>query len=604
MCPIRQRTPIAALSLLVASSIAGAQTTPEVRLRPAPVPTFSDVRLLKAKGFIEALTTTFEQQVNPVLSARSLAELAALVCAIDKPLAGSLFEKAGQRLRTAETEVLSGNAKAIAEATAVSVRASHIACDPSSSELRKSNAADQSASLGANVGAALKLAAADAKQAMEIAAAPAASAAQLSRMELEHFLSLLIKLRSDNAAGADALFASALASLSSSVVGDTATRLSILGNYPFSSAYVADQPSRRQGGFVKVSVGGTLVYDITAERVDIPFSVTEAYLRTSAALLARPADSEPTGVRFALAVQLEEKARRLLPELLPSFAMIRSSAAATLSQADVQDTSNLGRTSSDFEKSVSAADPNDFTPERRDEAWLSIFASRVRREDLGGAKDAASKIGDRLVRDKLQEIVLYENAMQSLSKGELDLASAYLEQLTPGLRKAAASLDFAQQLLNRDVVRAGEVLRSVVPQIQNLPPRERASLSLVTVALFAKLDTEFTMTALQHAVNDLNEADKLANSNDRSPPRTGAGLKVVHQPWGFEEYVSVGTVTRSFAIRFRGLPSISLPGIVPLLGREDDLDLLQSTLMTLHSESRRNEALLGLARIHLRNLKR
>jgi len=201
--------------------------------------------------------------------------------------------------------------------------------------------------------------------------------------------SLLILLRLKDEAAANALFLRTLEQLSAQPSLDADALLSI-GTYVFTSpAFNHNDPTVPPDITRVVGVGHHLVYDITADRPNVPREMVRAYLSFAARVLART--GAPPAERpklYAAAHLLIPKAQRHAPELVQPLMLARQQLVSDVPPELTQEAAYAN-----FKAPVSK-EPDEAVREiekersagRRDEQYLILISDLWRRADFERAR--------------------------------------------------------------------------------------------------------------------------------------------------------------------------------------------------------------------------
>lgn len=393
-----------------------------------------------------------------------------------------------------------------------------------------------------------------------------------------HSLLLLLRLKDEKAA--NALFLKALEQLLAqpTVSADT---LLMLGTYIFTSPGFDPRDSSIPPDMTKmVGVGRLLVYDITADRPNIPPALVRAYLETAAKIVARqiPADSRPAF--YAAARLLLPKTLKFAPDLTQPIAMAMQALAQDVPQELTVDASyanfevaapkELSETIKEIEKEKSE--------QRRNERYLILVADLWRRSDFAGARSLNAKISDPEAGSRLKTLIDFQEAAEKLGKRKgLEEAQGIARKLPKGIEDALLWLGIARALARtRDLQRSTEAINEALEAAARVNDARRPYLLLSAAGQLAQLDPARARTTLAEAVRQINA---------QAPAALAA--------MSWEQRVDTGRMWRSFPLKVTGV-ELSFRETLPPLIKLDSEGIIEA-VKGLTDERQRATALLAVA---------
>jgi hypothetical protein len=354
--------------------------------------------------------------------------------------------------------------------------------------------------------------------------------------------SLLIMLRLKDEKAANALFLKTLDQLLAQPIVSADTLLS-LGTYIFTSPEFDPQDTSIAPDMTRlVGVGRILVYDITADRPNIPREIVHAYLEVAAKILTRqiPVTSRPS--YYAAARLLLPKTAKFAPELTQTIAVVMQSLIAdvppdiTLDSAyanfEVAAAKELSETIKDIEKEKNE--------QRRDERYFVLLADLWRRADFVGARALNAKISDTDVQSELATLIDFKEAANKLERRQgVGAAEEIARKLPKGIERAMLWLGIARARAKAgEAQRAIEALNAALESASNLRDARRPYLTLTAASQLAQLDPMRAQSTLAEAIRQFNA-------------QTSESLIAV----SWEQRVETGRMWRYFPLKVAGVES-------------------------------------------------
>jgi hypothetical protein len=367
--------------------------------------------------------------------------------------------------------------------------------------------------------------------------------------------SLLILLRLKDERAANALFLKTLDQLLIQPVVTADTLLS-LGTYIFTSPeFDPNDTSIAPDTTRVVGVGRLLVYDITADRPNIPREIVTAYLRVAVKILARqiPANERPS--YYAAARLLLPKTVKFAPELTQTIAVIMQGLTTdvptdlTLDSAyanfEVTAPKEASETIKDIEKEKSE--------QRRNERYFVLASDMWLRSDFVNARSLNARISDKEANADLKTLIDFKEASEKLERRkEISEAEEITRKLPKGTERALLWLGIARARAKaRESQRSTEAINEVLEAALSVNDARRPYLTLSAASQLAQVDPPRSHTLLVEAVRQLNgqDTESLASVS-------------------WERRVETGRLWRSFPLKVAGVET-DFRQTLPILMKAD-----------------------------------
>jgi hypothetical protein len=531
--------------------------------------------VLRVSGFSEELLALNNVQIK----AQALARLADLLWKEDEPQARRLLSKAldlsapQSGATAAETQELGRARRAILNIIARrDVAWAKRVIDADSADRTNEGRADERMSTNFNAAYDLLKTAPD--KSIEFAER------SLRGGVPEGIHSLLILLRLKDEKAANTLFLKSLEQLLAQPAV-SADALLELGTYIFTSPGFDPNDSSIPPDMTRVvGVGRLLVYDITADRPNIPPPLVRAYLETAAKILTRPIPADSRAGFYAAAHLLLPKTLKFAPELTQPIASAMQALAQDVPQELTLDASyanfeaaprqELSETIKDIEKEKSE--------QRRNERYLVLIADLWRRSDFAGARALNAKISDPEASAQLKTLIDFQEAAEKLGRRkELNEAQETARKMPKGIESALLWLGIARALARAgDLQRATEAINAALGAAASVGDARRPYLMLNAAGQLAQLDAQRARTTLAEAVRQINA-------------QTPASLAAI----SWEQRVETGRMWRSFPVKVAGVETSFRETLPPLI-KLDSEGIVQA-VKALTDERQRATALLAVA---------
>lgn len=397
----------------------------------------------------------------------------------------------------------------------------------------------------------------------------------------EGLYSLLLLLRQKDERAANALFLKALERLQAQPVVD-ADSLLLLGTYVFTSpTFNPNDPATPPDIVRVVGVGRYLVYDITADRPNVPREVVRSYLAVAARILLRTnlaPDERPK--MYAAAYLLLPKTERYAPELSQTVISAMQQLVSDVPPELTRDAAyanfkaNLNR---DIDDSLKAIE-KERSAQKRDEQYLILIADLWRQPDLARARSLNAKISDDETRASLATLIDFKEAAERLARekdaGALEEA---VRKLPRGTEQALLWLGLARaQAEAGQSQRASNSLDEALQTARGLNDARAPFIILGAAGQLAKSYPPSAEAALVEAVRLFNA----------QPPEL-----VAQVTW--ERRVETGLIARDFPLTVKGVDLSFRQSFSALAGTNPDVVIEASR--KLNDERLLASALLAIA---------
>lgn len=397
----------------------------------------------------------------------------------------------------------------------------------------------------------------------------------------EGLYSLLLLLRQKDERAANALFLKALDRLQAQPVVD-ADSLLLLGTYVFTSPTLNPNDPAAPPDIVRVvGVDRYLVYDITADRPNVPREVVRAYLAAAARILLRTnlAQAERPKM-YAAARLLLPKTERYAPELSQSMILAMQQLVSDVPPELMRDAAyanfkaNLSR---DLDDSLKAIE-KEGSARKRDEQYLILIADLWRQPDLARARTLNAKISDDETRASLTTLIDFKEAVERLAREKDAGASEELVRKLPrGVEQALLWLGLARaQAEAGQPQRASESLNEALQAACRLNDARGPFIILGAAGQLAKLYPPSAEASLVEAVRLFNA----------QPPEAVAQVS-------WEQRVEAGLIARDFPLAVKGV-DLSFRQSFSALAKTNP-DVIIEASRKLDNERLRASALLAIA---------
>ncbi len=391
-------------------------------------------------------------------------------------------------------------------------------------------------------------------------------------------LDLFRRFRELDATKADQLFSQLIRQIERQ--GDiSADDLLTIGNYLFTGRPPNPEPEERIL-ITPVYVGSVAFHaDISYDRPGRSPELVDAYLRSSVAILTRPAPSEAILLtNRAAAFLLLPKARRFAPDLVPILSNLSS-------VIDPKRTNSVEARSSAPEpvgpqslESVMETLDTIKDPTRKDEYCLRAIWSFYIAADFESASALTNRMGSAEIREQLSSLISIGRAINSLQKGDLDSARLQTRRLHPGKERSFLWFAIAARMLDKGDVQNGKIaIDNGLVDARRTDGSVKASLLLLGTELTSGIDFAAGSNLLSEALTVINTFDSDLN-----------------EPLRFEKFVrvKVGSQSATFSTDVSGFKSGTVRGAfkVPL---SRDPNGAISLILQLKNEYVRSSALLA-----------
>jgi hypothetical protein len=558
-----------------------------VMAQPKPDPADVKFRRSEALNYAHALGDRFQKFHDVLVAADALTALGGAVCRYDRAYAETLFNKAANTLSAAWPKTGSGVAKYSAARSSLIARTA--SCDPAmAKKLNASVNTDSAAQRTAAIQSALTALKDDPQAAASLVADAAVSA--LTQNDLRSFIKLLFRLRAKGATQqADNLFLSRVAFIASMTTFEP-FNFAILGNYLFG-------PPGQATGMQFNFVAGIPTTSLFGDRPGMNPQVVRTYIETAVALLSRPwldIASDPTdeqgnipspnnsSSRYILAYQLSPKAQEFEPALVPLFQSILGQLASNVPSAIANPDSygKLSRTLQDGDASQEQSLSDSGDPARQDDLALNLMSRLWGKSDINRMRDVLSKIHDSDLKGKLDALVTYVEASQSIADSQ-QTAARLASSLPAGAKRALLNLRLAE-ISKSDAFVARQFLGALVRDVHEIAVSVRGDLLLGAARLMAPMDFSYACRMLVDVVDFFNEFDSK-----------------VEKSVGWDETVESRGLSESFNLLVVGGESaVDIKESITQLAAIDP-GRVEHALELLHDEKRQAAALSLVAGVRL-----
>jgi hypothetical protein len=343
--------------------------------------------------------------------------------------------------------------------------------------------------------------------------------------------------------------------------------------------------AERQDFQIMQNIGGVAVWNISADRSDVPADVVRAYLTTASEVLTRQlAKAKQERITYVTAYVLNEKAKRLAPEAVPVFSAVMQRLSGDVSNQFKDSTYDLFKEYKIKETAELLKEIDEVFGEADHDrlcvSWVITFVDYERWVD---ARKVAEKISAINLRSKILSLVNYSEARKRLKQGDLSFASGVVEKLPLSLARSLLSFDIARrQATDGDQVGAMALLARVLKDASAIDTDQ-------TPYLLLNVAAELSKTEPHGAIQTFSDAIKLLNQSSGKPPRWAEIIEIQGQPFAQFNLLEFEKTTGSeFATSVERLFAIDSDGTVGVLMKLKHEQLLGRALTTIASTLVRN----------------
>ena len=388
-------------------------------------------------------------------------------------------------------------------------------------------------------------------------------------------VSVLKELRRKDEPAANALFPKTLERLVNEPAVD-AEHLLYLGTYVFTSPKA--DPVRDSD--IQVGVGRILVYDITADRPNIPPGLVRAYLEAATQILTRRISNPKYRPHYYAACYLMlPKAKKFAPHLAPYIAAAMHALASDVPPELTQESAykNLAATApKDFDETLKEIEdiPDE---DSRDARYLSLVFDLWHAGNYIKARSVASRLSEREVRDRLAILIDFGEAARLLERGQTAVAEETAGKLPIGIERAVLWLAVSRKrAAEGDSRRAAEAIDNALAAANKVDDAHRPFLLLNASSQLAHFHKTLASSTLAEAVREFN----------RQQPEALAKVK-------WEQRVDAGPLWRDFPLKVKGVEFGFEQTLPPLVA--NDVEGVVAVVNDLKVEGAQAQSLLALA---------
>ena len=559
----------------------------------------------------------FSRMLNPVVRAHATASLGALVCAEDQVQGSGLFREAITGLHSVPDNAFRDKGTTVLPAASFTglwkyIVPAALKCDPALSTVAV-NARTKERIDAERVGANATL-----RRAWELIdgaldkqdnndraaqlATGALDAGEPDVLDLELLTLFLARLRDRAPDLSDDLFERSLDFVMSEDPPDPAG-LQELAKYLFTSPRKVDKDDRDLPGD-NFQAGGATIEVLTAARASTNPDEIEALIDALLRLLKIPvAAARNYPVAYALALQLEPRARDLMPDRLQE---LQDAIAALEAQITVAAQIRGGAGPAENPDQASG------DPAQRD-YWL---AGQIKTALSGGSVDRArqlvANIDNSGVRGQLAELIRFTEAARA-AEVHSEMTMPLANVLRAGIKRCLVYIAVIANAAQPDA--ALQVLPLAVHDIEPLPAEQRIRLFAALVAAVAKTDAQAavgTLDLLIKAYNDVysnprrgrfepRAASRIFNKDTSVDTSTDSSL-ILAGTRGLYEAVQTQRGRRNFPLKLPGVTALNLANFV-MSAAKIDPGLLEAAILGLRDENTRAGGLVRLGALRIRTAK-
>lgn len=325
-----------------------------------------------------------------------------------------------------------------------------------------------------------------------------------------YMVSLLMELRRKDVRAANALFLKTLDRLVAQPTVD-ANQLLYLGTYVFTSPKIdPNDKTISPNAVAQVGVGSFLLYDITADRPDVPVALVVAYLKAATKILTRNIyDSRERQVYYAASYLLLPKLQKYAPDLIAPLSASMSALAPGIPQ-EMTETSAYANFKNEPQKDLDARlkEIESITDERmRNGRYLFLTFTLWQSKDFAHARLVADKITDLVAARQLQTLISFGEAAVSLeqNKNQLLEVEAAAEKLPQDIERALLWLGIARAYADQgNAARAREAIEKALTAAEHIEDGRKPLLTLSAASLLARVSEARASSTLGQAVRQFN----------------------------------------------------------------------------------------------------
>lgn len=388
-------------------------------------------------------------------------------------------------------------------------------------------------------------------------------------------VSVLQVLRRKDEPSANALFLKTLERLVTEPVVD-ADNLLYLGTYVFTSPKADPQ----RDSVIQVGVGRILVYDITADRPNIPPGLVRAYLEAATQILTRRISNANQRPHYYAACYLMlPKAKKFAPNLTPYIAAAMHALASDVPQELTQESTykNLAVTApKDLDESLREIEdiPDE---DSRDARYLSLVFSLWHAGNYTQARSVATRLRERDARDRLAILIDFGEAARSLDRGETAVAEETAGKLPIGIERAVLWLAVSRRrTVEGDSRRAAEAIDNALASANKVNDARRPFLLLNAAGQLAHFHKTLASSTLAEAIREFN----------RQQPEALAKVE-------WRQKIEAGPLWRDFPLKVKGVEFGFVEALPSLVS--SDVEGVVAAVNDLKVEGPKAQALLALA---------
>lgn len=322
---------------------------------------------------------------------------------------------------------------------------------------------------------------------------------------------VLIELRRSDEKLANSLFLKVVDQVAAEPSLDPDTLL-YLGTYIFTSPRVDPE---NHTAVAQISVGGVLIYDITADRPGVPPLLIQRYLGAASRVICRPdIRRDQVTLYYVTAYLLLAKAQRFAPDLVPVINGAMQTLATGVSP-ELRD----GKAYKGLQPEASAGLDEQLKEiekiagqDLRDERYLGLAGTLWHKKDYSAASLVTARISDQELKGQLDSLIGFGEATLAIRQQDLNAAAKIAAKMPQTIERAILWLAIGHSHAKaKRPETAVDNLNSAIRDARKLEDGRRAFLILSAASEMVNLDSNIATGLIEEAIKIFNaqEADSM-----------------------------------------------------------------------------------------------
>lgn len=354
--------------------------------------------------------------------------------------------------------------------------------------------------------------------------------------------------------------------------------LLLLGTYVFTSPGVNNSDP---AAVAQLPVRGLSVYDITADRPNIPPALTRAYLRAAVEKLTRrTSDARQRPYYYIASYLMLPKLQKFAPDAAPRLAAAMQNLVPDIPQWVTQESSyqsSTDTTPKDFDAEVREVEKLPDVTER-DVRYLMLGHRAWEAKDFKEARVCASHISNGDIRSRFNALIDFSEAAREFDRPRpnIEEVEKISDRLTDGTARSLLWLGVVRAHVSaNEPQRAAAAVNAALKAARSIDGPRRPYLILNAAGQITGPDPAFAQQLLVEAVKGLNEQDEQS-------------LKQVE----WQEWVKFGPLALEFPLDVKGI-NLGLDDALRRIA-QSDVEGTTASVRMIKDERNRAEALVDL----------